>query len=96
MQEIFGLNLKLKDREACGIAANHWAFLRCAREKIGKIETSLILEPTTGIEPVTSSFAYTSVYLTSIGGLDCIFLPEADPCQSFGRQLNSGRHGLAR
>ena len=43
MQEIFGLNLKLKDREACGIAANHWAFLRCAREKIGKIGTSLIL-----------------------------------------------------
>ena len=46
MQEIFGL--KLKDREACGIAANHWAELRSAREKIGKIETSLILEPTTG------------------------------------------------
>jgi len=43
MQEIFGL--KLKDREACGIAANHWAELRSAREKIGKIATSLILEP---------------------------------------------------
>ena len=52
MQEIFGL--KLKDREACGIAANHWAELRSAREKIGKIETSLILEPMSGIEPETS------------------------------------------
>ena len=54
LQKIFGLNLKLKDREACGIAANHWAELRSAREKIGKIETSLILEPMSGIEPETS------------------------------------------
>src|SRR3989338_2668841 len=30
LQKIFGLNLKLKDREACGIAANHWAELRSA------------------------------------------------------------------
>src|SRR3989344_6116179 len=61
LQKIFGLNLKLKNREACGIAANHWAELRSAREKIGKIGTSLILEPMSGIEPETSSFAYTSV-----------------------------------
>ena len=44
LQKIFGLNLTLQAREACGIAANHWAELRSAREKIGKIETSLILE----------------------------------------------------
>jgi len=36
--------LNLTTREACGIAANHWAELRSAREKIGKIETPLILE----------------------------------------------------
>ena len=59
LQKIFGLNLKLKDREACGIAANHWAELRSAREKIGKIETSLILEPLSGIEPETSSLPMT-------------------------------------
>ncbi|KKR88226.1 MAG: hypothetical protein UU37_C0008G0002 [Candidatus Gottesmanbacteria bacterium GW2011_GWA2_41_12] len=34
----------LDKQGTCGIAANHWAELRSAREKIGKIETSLILE----------------------------------------------------
>ena len=43
--KIFGfVFLNLTTREACGIAANHWAEPRSARGKIGKIETSLILE----------------------------------------------------
>ena len=60
LQKIFGLNLTLQAREACGIAAEHWAELRSARSKIGQADLSSILEPRPGIEPGTSSFAYTS------------------------------------
>ena len=59
LQKVFGLNLKLKDREARGIAANHWAELRSAREKIGQTDLSSILEPLSGIEPETSSLPMT-------------------------------------
>ena len=59
LQKIFGSNLTLKAREACGIAVNQWFSLAVAKEKIGKIETTLILEPTSGIEPETSSLPRT-------------------------------------
>lgn len=53
------------------------------------------MEPLTGIEPVTFSFASTSVSPRGrlMRGLDCIFAPGAHPCQSFGRLW---RHGLIR
>ena len=45
LQKIFGfVFLNLTTREACGIAANHWAELRSAREKIGHSDLSSILE----------------------------------------------------
>ena len=59
LQKIFGLNLTLQAREACGIAADHWAELRSARPKIGQADLSSILEPMGGIEPPTSSLPMT-------------------------------------
>ena len=43
-----------------------------------------------GFEPATYSFAYTSPSDYS-GGLDCIFAPEAHPCQSFGPKVHRPR-----
>ena len=58
LQKIFGLNLTLQSREARGIALDQWAELRSARQKIGKMETCLILEPKAGIEPATYSLPW--------------------------------------
>jgi len=60
--KIFGSNLTLQSREARGTPINAWYSLAQAKEKIGKIPTSLILEPMSGIEPETSPFVYTSPY----------------------------------
>ena len=47
-----------------------------------KSDFSVFLEPLTGIEPVTSSFVYTSPY----GRTRLYLSPKfGDPCQSFGR-----------
>ena len=62
LQNIFGSNLQLHAREARGNYANQWFSLFCAKESLGKIDPSLILEPKAGIEPATYSFAYTSFY----------------------------------
>src|SRR3989344_6096629 len=42
-----------------------------------------------GFEPPTYSFTYTSISPRErfIRGLDCIFSPEANPCQSFGPSI---------
>lgn len=54
-----------------------------------------VFEPSPGIEPGTSSFAYTPIYKSDIWGLDCILrIPRifldtrrSVPCQSFGPEL---------
>ena len=53
LQKIFGSNLTLKNREAVGNGLNPWAELRSARQNPAKKPVSLILEPTSGIEPET-------------------------------------------
>ena len=71
-KEIFGSNLFLGEktvRSAEGgtpnslgkMGGNHWDALRASHQKVGLLSESLILEPTAGIEPATSSFAYTFV-----------------------------------
>ena len=57
LQKIFGLNptgvgtgLTLSAREARGVAKKQWAFVTDARQKVGEIETCLIVEPLTRIE----------------------------------------------
>ncbi len=54
------------------------------------------MEPLTGIEPVTSSFAYTSIFSALIRGLDCILiLKKQDSLVSrSGVPPTGGRHGL--
>ena len=53
-QKIFGLNLRLTDREARGIARKHWTELHSARASFGaEIPPCLILEPPPGLEPGT-------------------------------------------
>ena len=42
--DLYFVNLTLQTREARGIALDQWAELRSARQKIGKMETCLILE----------------------------------------------------
>ncbi|MFZ2555684.1 MAG: recombinase family protein [Minisyncoccia bacterium] len=59
LQNVFGLNLRIHGREARGNPISPSAALRGARFAPSETPLSLILEPTTGIEPVTSSFAYT-------------------------------------
>ncbi len=59
LQKIFGLNLSLHAREARGIPALPWRELHSAKTDLGNSDLSLILEPMPGIEPGTSSFAYT-------------------------------------
>jgi hypothetical protein len=51
LQKIFGLNsvgaetgLTLSARKARGVAKKQWAFVTDARQKIGKMETCLIVE----------------------------------------------------
>ncbi|MEK7601478.1 MAG: recombinase family protein [Patescibacteria group bacterium] len=61
LQKVFGLNLSIHAREARGNPIPPYAALRAARISASEKPLSLILEPTTGIEPVTSSFAYTPV-----------------------------------
>ncbi len=51
------------------------------------VKCSLFLrEPLAGFEPATYSFTDTSPS-DYTGGLDCIFPPGADPCQSFARLI---------
>ena len=59
LQKIFGLNLSLHAREARGIPALPWRELHSAKMHSGKTGLISILEPMIGIEPMTSSFAYT-------------------------------------
>jgi hypothetical protein len=64
LQKIFGLNLSLHAREARGIPALPWRELHCAKMHLGKTGLISILEPMIGIEPMTSSFAYTKSSIT--------------------------------
>ena len=50
LRNIFGSNLHLHAREARGTYANQWLSLSCAKESLGKIDPSLILEPPPRIE----------------------------------------------
>ena len=82
--QIDGLNLYLENKKARlsprPISAlppeNLWVWLRQSLEKTapegGNFPKSPILEPRSGLEPETSSFAYTSVSIRIIRGLDCI------------------------
>jgi len=63
LQKIFGLNLSIHAREARGNPIPPYAALRAARISASEKPLSLILEPMSGIEPETSFFAFTSVYL---------------------------------
>ncbi len=82
--EIFGLNLFLSNKN---VAENGYQFqispqktpwfaLRATREKTAQraanSEFFPFLEPRSGLEPETSSFAYTSISWRIIRGLDCI------------------------
>jgi len=60
LQKVFGLNLRIHAREARGNPIPPYAALRAARISASEKPLSLILEPTSGIEPETSSFTYTS------------------------------------
>ena len=51
LQKIFGSNLTLHAREACGVGVNEWLSLANAKEKISKTDLSLLLERVSGIEP---------------------------------------------
>ena len=62
LQKIFGLNpvgikigLTLSVRKARGVAKKQWAIVTDARQKVGKIETCLIVEPKGRIELPTYS-----------------------------------------
>ena len=57
------LNLSIHAREARGNPIPPYAALRAARISASEKPLSLILEPMSGIEPETSFFAFTSVYL---------------------------------
>ena len=59
LQKVFGLNLSIHAREARGNPIPPYAALRAARISASEKPLSLILEPTTGIEPVTSSLPRT-------------------------------------
>ncbi|WKZ26465.1 MAG: recombinase family protein [Candidatus Paceibacterota bacterium] len=61
LQKIFGLNLSIHAREARGNPIPPYAALRAAKTSAPKKQLSLILEPTVGIEPTTSPFAFTPV-----------------------------------
>ncbi len=54
LQKVFGLNLRIHAREARGLPISPYAALRAARISASEKPLSLILEPKTGIEPVTS------------------------------------------
>jgi len=60
LQKIFGLNLSLHAREARGNAHSPYAALRAAKNSLGEMPLSLILEPRVGIGPTTCAFACTS------------------------------------
>ena len=62
LQKIFGSNLTLKNREAVGNPLNPWAELRSARQNPAKKSLGLIVEPLTGIEPVTFSFTLPLIF----------------------------------
>ncbi len=49
--KIFGLNLTLHAREARGVAEKQWASIAEAHQKIGKVDTCLLLVPGAGVEP---------------------------------------------
>jgi len=74
------LNLTLKAREACGIAVNQWFSLATAKEKIGKISTTLILE---------RLLKHASTNLTKNGG----GLPSHSGSHSLIARMTSGESG---
>ena len=59
LQKVFGLNLSIHAREARGNPIPPYAALRAARISASEKPLSLILEPTSGIEPETSSLPRT-------------------------------------
>ena len=58
LQKIFGLNLTLRAREACGIALNQWTELRSVQKNFSENELTLKLEPKAGIGPATYSLPW--------------------------------------
>ena len=58
LQKVFGLNLSIHAREARGLPISPYAALRAARLSASEKPLSLILEPKTGIEPVTCGLRY--------------------------------------
>jgi hypothetical protein len=51
-KEIFGSNLFLASRALCGEPQNQWAALCAAQKMVSQKSESLVLVPSTGIEPV--------------------------------------------
>ncbi len=50
-QKIFGLNLTLHTREACGVAKKQWASIAEAHCLENKIPLNLLMVPKAGVEP---------------------------------------------
>ena len=81
-KEIFGSNLCLASRVLRGESQNQWAALGAAREKVGKIPESQIMERVMGIEPTTFSWKEKILPLNYTRTLNLIrnsFNPAHDP-----------------